>query len=129
MCATDWPLQRDCAAVTLPSAAHLLSFTVSDLNLKIMNIKLPCPMSAARLGAQKEIGLLEKGLSAIKQALSSLMHPAGQPQSSYDDAIAGALGRADQKKDQAEKLRREFEEADEHAKELEEQAREARSAR
>lgn len=63
-------------------------------------------MSAARLGAQKEVGLLEKGMSSIKQTLSALLHPSGQPQTTYDDAIAGAWGRVDQKKDQVrEKMR------------------------
>ncbi len=65
-------------------------------------------------------------MQALTQTLHSLLHPSGAK--SYDDVVVAAQARADQKKDQARMLQREWEEADKRAKELEEQAREARSA-
>ncbi len=78
------------------------------------------------LGAQKEVTLLEKGISTITQTLHSLLHPGGAP--SYDDAVVAAQARADQKRDHQRKLQREYDEADKHASELEEKAMNARSA-
>lgn len=72
------------------------------------------------------MGLLEKGMAAIKQTLASLLHPPQHP-GNYDEAVVAAWARTDQKKDHARLLQREAEEAEARAKELEEQAREARS--
>ncbi len=78
-------------------------------------------------GAQKDVTLLEKGISTITQTLQSLLHPGGAK--SYDDVIVAAQARADQKRDHQRALQREYDEADKHASELEEKAMDARSAR
>jgi hypothetical protein len=69
--------------------------------------------------------MLERAVDSIKHALSSLLHPGGREEN-IDEEVVSAWAAADQKKDQQRILQREWEEADARAKELEEQARQAR---